>query len=64
VVVASSSSVGTETVNCWSTFAFATGGLTIACANALPVKTSVTAAAAAASRTILIRAPFASLDRG
>ena len=34
VVVAPSFSVGTESVNCCSTFAFATGGLTIACADA------------------------------
>ena len=54
VVVAPSSSVGTESVNCWSTFDLATGGLMIACAEAAPASTSVRTAAPAAARANLI----------
>src|SRR3954449_844831 len=60
VVVAPSSSVGTERVNCCSTFAFAMGGLMIACAEAALASTSVSAAAPAAARANLIGLlPFA-----
>ena len=54
VVVAPSSSVGTESVNCCSTFDLATGGLMIACAEATLASTSVSAAAPAAARANLI----------
>src|SRR3954447_15921535 len=54
VVVAPSSSVGTESVNCWSTFDLAMGGLMTACAEATPASTSVSAAAPTAARTNLI----------
>src|SRR4051812_36100026 len=57
VVVAPSSSVGTESVNCWSIFDLATGGLMIACAEATLASTSVNAAAPAAARTNLIGLP-------
>ena len=59
VVVAFASSVGTASVNCWRTFALATGGLRIACADALPASTSETAAAMAITTARFIRSPFA-----
>ena len=49
VVFAFSFSVGTESVNCCNTFAFATGGLTIACADAPATRTSAAAAVSAST---------------
>src|SRR6188472_995365 len=65
VVVAPSSSVGTERVNCWSTLDLATGGLMIACAEATLASTSVNTAAPAAARMNLIGLlPFARSGSG
>ena len=55
VVAAPSSSVGTASVNCCSTFALATGGLRVACANADWASTSDPAAAAAMATARFIR---------
>ena len=59
VVVEFASSVGTESVNCCRTFDLATGGLRIACANAVCASTSDTAATVASTTALLIRSPFA-----
>ncbi len=58
VVVAPSSSVGTESVSCCNTFDLATGGLRIACANALCASTSDTAATVASTTALFIRISF------